>query len=317
MNGTDRTTDGSMTADASQEYSDLKKYIFWVLATLVPLTVINITIGVFSASLAIFSIALDCVASLILHSFNMVSVTVIQRRNSFNFPYGTGKLENFSGFLYAMIVIPMAMIIVNSALHRFLHPPATINLGLAQITVLLGVARSFFLLTWAKRLCSRYPDHSPMTHSYQVNLRLTLINYLSVLAGLLCGLWLFSSGYVQAAVSLDLIIGVSAALYMFYCAIGVLISNFKSLIDLPLPEVDQYKILKALVADFDTYEGIGNLYTQLSGSTRFVQMEIYFKGTTTVAVIECLRGRLEERLREHFTKLVFHMIPLVRDDTPD
>jgi divalent metal cation (Fe/Co/Zn/Cd) transporter len=99
---------------------------------------------------------------------------------------------------------------------------------------------------------------------------------------------------------------------MFYCAIGVLVKNFKSLIDLPLPEADQYKILKALVADFDTYEGIGNFYTQLSGSTRFVQMELYFKETTTVEEIESLRMRLEERLKEFFSKLVFHLIPLVQ-----
>lgn len=65
-------------------------------------------------------------------------------------------------------------------------------------------------------------------------------------------------------------------LYLFYCAIGVLVKNFRSLIDLPLPEADQHKILKTLVEDFDNYEGIGNFYTQLSGSTCFVQLELYF-----------------------------------------
>lgn len=310
-------TEGYMTTKDSREYGDLKKYIFWVLATLAPLTAISIATGIISDSLTIFTIALDCGASLILHCFNMVAIIVIQRRNSFNFPYGTGKLENFSGFLYALIVIPMTLVIIHSALGRYLHPSATINLGLAQITVILGIIRAWALLAWASRLCRRYPDYSPMTHSYYVNLKLTLIRNLSILAGLLCGLWLFSSGYLRAAVALDLIIALLVALYMLYSAIGVLIKNFKSLIDLPLPEADQYKILKALVADFDTYEGIGNFYTQLSGSTRFVQMEIYFKGTTSVEEIESLRRRLEERLQEHFSKLVFHLIPLVQREMPD
>lgn len=61
--------------------------------------------------------------------------------------------------------------------------------------------------------------------------------------------------------------------------------------------------------DFDNYEGIGNFYTQLSGSTRFVQMELYFKETTTVEEIESLRMNLRERLREHFSKLVFQSDP--------
>jgi divalent metal cation (Fe/Co/Zn/Cd) transporter len=123
---------------------------------------------------------------------------------------------------------------------------------------------------------------------------------------------LFSEGHVQAAVAVDLIIGLSVVLYMFYCAIGVLVKNFRSLIDLPLPEADQHKILKALVVDFDAYEGIGNFYTQLSGSTRFVQIELHFKETTTVEEIESLRMRLEDRLKEYFRKLVFHLIPLAQ-----
>jgi cation diffusion facilitator family transporter len=312
MSAASPNTEGHMTPKDGQEYRDLKRYIFWLLATLAPLTAINIAIGILSGSLTIFTIAVEGVASLILHSFNMAAIIVIQRRNSFNFPYGTGKLENFSSFLYALIVIVISLTIINSALYRYLHPPATINLGLALITVILATIRAWVMVTWASRLCRRYSDHSPITHAYHVDLRLTLILNLSVFAGLLLGFWLFSAGHVQAAVAIDLIIALSVALYMFYCAIGVLVKNFRSLIDLPLPEVDQCRILKALVADFDNYEGIGNIYTQLSGSTRFVQMEIYFKASTAVEEIESLRSRIEERLKEHFSKLVFHLIPLVQ-----
>lgn len=313
MNAASIHTDDPGTPNDAQEYLDLKKYIFWVLATLAPLTAISVVIGFFSNSLTIFTTALDCGASLILHAFNMVSIIVIQRRNSFNFPYGTGKLENFSGLLYALIVIPMTLIIIHSAIGRYLHPPATIDLGLAQISVVLATVRAWALLSWASRLCRRYPDPSPMTQSYYVNLKLTLILNLSIIVGLLFGLWLLSSGHLRAAIAVDLIIGVSVALYMFYSALGVLTKNFRSLIDLPLPETDQYRILNAMVADFDHYEGFGNIYTQLSGSTRFVQMEIYFKGATSVDEIEALRGRLEERLKGHFSKLVFHLIPLVQE----
>ncbi|MBL0225149.1 MAG: cation diffusion facilitator family transporter [Geobacteraceae bacterium] len=303
-----------MPPNDAQEYADLKKYIFWLLVTLAPLTAINIVIGILSDSLTIFTIAVEGVASLILHSFNMAAVTVIQRRNSFSFPYGTGKLENFSSFLYSVIVILITLVIINSALNRYLHPPATINLGLAQITLVLAIIRAWVMVAWVSRLCRRYSDHSPMMHSYYVDLKLTLILNLSVFTGLLSGLWLFSEGHVQAAVAVDLIIGLSVVLYMFYCSIGVLVKNFRSLIDLPLPEADQHKILKALVEDFDNYEGIGNFYTQLSGSTRFVQMELHFKETTTVEEIESLRMRLEERLKKHFSKLVFHLIPLVQEE---
>lgn len=311
MSLTIENSDGKSTCLASQEYVDLKKFILWVFVTLAPLTVISIVVGIISGSLTIFTLALDYGASLVLHAFNMVSIIVIVRRNAFNFPYGTGKLENFSGFLYAMIIIPMVLIIIYTAVNRYLDPPLSIDLGLAQIVVILSVLRTLFLLQWISRLCRKYPDHSPMTHSYHVNLKLSLVIDISVISALIVGLWLSSTGYTGAAIRVDTIVAVCVALYIIRCAYDVLKGNFKSLIDLPLPEADQHKILKALVVDFDNYEGIGNLYTQLSGSTRFVQVELYFKETTTVEEIESLRMRLEERLREYFPRLVFHLIPLI------
>jgi cation diffusion facilitator family transporter len=306
-----RAGDARQSASAQdREYADLKRFIFWVLATLVPLTAVTITIGILSDSLTVFSLALDCGTSLILHSFNMVSIVIILRQNRFNFPYGTGKLENFSGFLYALLVIPMSLVILVSAVNRYLHPPASIDLGLAQISLVLSTVRACVLLAWASRLCKRYPNHSPMTQSYFVNHRLTLIRNLSIILGLLFGLGMLSSGHFRVALLVDLIIGISVAIYMLKCAVHLLTRNFRSLIDLPLPEADQYKILKTLVTDYDAYEGVGNIYSQFSGSNRFIQIELYFSETTTVADIEMLRARLEHNLRKHFGKLVFHLIPL-------
>lgn len=308
---------GHVPATHNNEYLDLKKYVIWVLATLLPLTVLTITIGILSHSLSIFSIALENATSVMVHIFNIITIIIILRQNSFNFPYGTGKLENFSGFLYAIIVIPITLVIINSAVNRYLNPPATINLGLAQVPLVLGTIRACIFTVWASRICKRYPDHSPLTFSYFISLKLTLILNLSIVAGLLIGLWMQSSGYLAAAVTADLIIAVAVALYMLYSAVGVLVKNFKSLIDLPLPETEQYKILNALVMDFDAYEGIGNIYSQLSGSNRFIQIELHFDKTTTVEEIENLRLRIDQRLREHFSKLVFHLIPLAQKNASD
>ncbi len=306
--------DAEVMLSDSQEYVDLKKYIFWVLATLVPLTAISVAVGMLSKSLTLFTVVIDCGAGLILHTFNMASIIVIQRRNAINFPYGTGKLENFSGFLYAIIIIPMALLIIYSAINRYLHPPVSINLGIVQIPVVLGALRAWILLIWASRICRKYPGHSPMTNAYYVNQKLVLIRNISIVGVLLFGFWFSSYGYLWVAIAIDTVVGVLIALYLSYCAYGVLTRNFKSLIDLPLPESDQYKILQALVADFDEYEGIGNFYTQLSGNTRFVQMELYFKNMTTVEEIESLRMRLEEKLKGHFSKMKFHLIPLAQKE---
>jgi cation diffusion facilitator family transporter len=295
-----------------QEYGDLKRLISWVLATLILLTLLTVLAGILSRSLAISAVAVDAGTSLVLHLFNIITIGIILRQNSFSYPYGTGKLENFSGFLYAALVMPGALLIIVSAVKRYLHPPAAIDFGPAQVMLILWLIRDLFLLFHASRIRRRYPDHSPMTESYFVNMKVTVTYSAAILAGLLFGSWMTSTGRPGIAVTVDLIIAVLVVAYMCYCAAGLLVRNFRSLIDMPLPETDQYKILNALTADFDSYEGIGNIYSQLSGSTRLIQIEIYFDPSTTAEEMDRLRDRIEERLRGHFNKLLFHLIPLVR-----
>lgn len=296
-----------------EEYSDLKKLIFRVLSTLILLTFLTILAGILSNSLAISAVAVDAGTSMVLHLFNMITIGIILRQNSFSYPYGTGKLENFSGFLYAALAMPGALLIIVSAVKRYLHPPAAIDFGPAQVMLILWLIRDVSLFFFASRICRRYPDHSPMTESYLVNMKVTVTYTIAILAGLLFGSLMYSTGRSGIAIAVDLIIAVLVVAYMCYCAVGLLIRNFRSLIDMPLPETDQYKILNALTADFDAYEGIGNIYSQLSGSTRLIQIEIYFDPSTTAEEIDRLRGRIEERLRGHFGKLLFHLIPLVRE----
>lgn len=299
-----------------REYLELKKLISWVLGTLILMTLLTVVVGIYSDSLAISAVAVDAGTSLVLHLFNLVIIGIILRQNSFSYPYGTGKLENFSGFLYAALVLPGALLIIVAAVRRYLHPPAAIDFGPAQAMLILWLIRDLPLLFQAARICRRHPDHSPMTESYLVNMKITVVYSVAILAGLIFCSWMFSTGRTGIAVTVDLMIAVLVVVYMCYCAIGLLIRNFRSLVDMPLPETDQYQILNALTADFDAYDGIGNIYSQLSGSTRLIQVEIYFSPSTTAGEIDRLRGRIEERLRGNFRKLLFHLIPLVRFTEP-
>lgn len=297
----------------NREYHDLQGLISWVLATLLLLTVLTVIIGVISDSLAIDAFAVDAGASLVLHLFNLICVRIVLRQNSFSYPYGTGKLENFSGFLFAVIALPGALLLMVVAARRFLLPSAAIDFGLPQLMLVLWLLRDLILYLWSQRICRRYPECSPLTHAYQVITKYNLVCSVAILAGLVLGSRISAAGYPGGAQAVDLLIAVLIALYMGYCAVGLLVRNFRSLIDLPLPEQDQLAILRALTADFNAYEGIGNIYSQMSGSTRLIQIELYVLPSTTADEIEQLRCRIEQRLQGQFRKLLFHLIPLVQN----
>ncbi len=296
------------------EYFELKRLIFFTLWSLVFEIVLTVAVQIFSGSLALGAVLIDSAASMLLHIFNMISVGIILRRNAFSHPYGTGKLENFAGFLYAVATVPGGLWIIFSAYNNYLNPPQNVYLGPATVCTLVFIIRAYWLYGIAKRIVQRYPQSSPMTITYFVGMRVTTISSVMLFAGMLIGYSMSFTKHAAAVIYFDIAIASVIGLYMLYTGISILISNFKSLVDMPLPEPDQFKILQALTAHFEDYEGIGNVYSQLSGSTRLVQIELYVKAELTARDINDLSAAIEKRLKEQFGKLVFHLIPLVREN---
>lgn len=294
------------------EYLELQRLIFWTLGSLLLLIGLTAIVQAVSGSLTVGAVLIEASTSVLLHVFNAVIIGIILRQTPFSHPYGTGKLENFAGFLYAMLAIPGGIWILVSAYGSYLQPPPTANLGLATLAILFSVLRSVGLLRMAQRMVQRYAHHSPLTQSYLVNMRVSAVTDLSLLVGVLMGFGVSLTRHASVAVYVDMAIASLQGLYLLHCAIQVLLANFKSLVDLPLPEADQLKIMQALTAHFEAYEDIGKVYTQLSGSTRLVQIELYVTPDTTAQDIQALRADLENKLKKHFGKLVFHLIPLVK-----
>jgi len=294
------------------EYVELQRLIFRVLWSLVLLIVIAVVMQLISGSLTLGSLLIDSSASLLLHVFSMVSIGIILRQNAFSHPYGTGKLENFAGFLYAIIAIPGGLWILYAAYQVHLQPPATTNLGPTTLVILFSLLRSVWLFLLARKIVRSYAHSSPMTKSYLVDSRVSSVTDLLLLIGVLIGFGVSFTDQGDMAIYFDIVIASLQGLYLLHSAIHVLLDNFKSLIDLPLPEDDQMKIMQALTAHFEAYEDIGNVYTQLSGSTRMVQIELYVKPDTSAAEIQSLSTDMENRLKQHFGKLLFHLIPMVK-----
>lgn len=271
-----------------------------------------IIVQIMAGSLTLGALLIDSATSLLLHIFNMVSVGIILRQNAFSHPYGTGKLENFAGFLYAVLAIPGGLWILYSVYGSYLQPPQTVSLGLSTLPILFATVRVVWLFRMVRGVYQRAAHPSPMTHSYLVNLRVTVVMNTLLLTGVLIGYGVSLTQHGGMAAYVDMAIASLQGAYLLYSATQVLLANFKSLIDLPLPEVDQMRIMHALTAHFDAYEDIGKVYTQLSGSTRMVQIELFVKPDTSAAEIQSLSANIENRLKQHFGKLLFHLIPLVK-----
>jgi cation diffusion facilitator family transporter len=286
---------------------ELKRLVDLTFYSLIPLLVLTLATGILSNSITILAVAFDYGLSFIVQLFAFKSIRTIVKSNVMKFPYGTGKLENFSAIVYGSLAIPISLFIIYSSFTRLIIPPA-ISFGIAQIPLIPNLVRSILLFRKARQL--KQTNESPMLHSYYVNFKVSTLIDVGVLASLSVVFLLANLGHGNIAIVIDPTVSLFLGAYMLFCGVTLTIKNFKVLIDLPLPENDQLRIMSILAQEYSGYENIGNIYTRFSGKTRFIEVELYLKKDLSLEEITNLGQRIEGRLRQHFQDLRFVLIPL-------
>ena len=286
----------------------LKRLIDLGFYSLIPLTFVFIVSGILANSLTVMSMALDCGLAFIVQFFAFQSIRTIQKSDIIRFPYGTGKLENFSGFLYGALAIPTGVYIFYFSVFRLLSPVQAISFTIAQIPLLPSLARSLCLFRYARLL--RKQADSPMIDAYHFAFKISAVMDAAVLSVIIVAWLLARCGHGTLAYYLDPAVSTLLALYMLYTGVTLMIANFKIMMDLPLPEKEQLKIMNVLCREYDSYENVGNIYTRRSGRQRFIEIELYLNENTGLKDIVALKARLQKGLEESFEDVKFGLIPL-------
>jgi divalent metal cation (Fe/Co/Zn/Cd) transporter len=206
----------------------------------------------------------------------------------FQYPYGTGKLEDFVGFLSGVCIIPLALAIMLAAVRRYIHPPESIDLGIA-LFFLIPVIRLLIIAICITRLGQKYPARSLLFRAYYVDYRASLINEGAIFCMLLLAFFMEKRGDLSLAIIMDIVVAALIALYLLYNGFFMITRNVLSLMDLPLGEKSQHKIFECRTQEFESYANAGAIYTRMSSKTRIVQLELYFNKDTTILEIEHLR----------------------------
>jgi len=298
----------NLNMDSDVTLRGLKRLVDAAFYSLIPLALITLAVAILSNSLAILSMFIDYGLSFVVQLFAFQSIRAIMQSNVIKFPYGTGKLENFSGFLYGTLSIPMSLCILYVTVCRFIEPAQTVSLSIAQLALIPSLARSLYLFFRSRKLKSQID--SPMVESYYVNFKVSTLFDFGILLALGTSITMTYIGYASLAGYIDPLVSFVLAVFMLYHGVILAKNNFKILMDLPLPEDEQLKIMNVLIREFDNYENVGNIYTRRSGRQRFLDVELYLNENMTIRDTARLQSSMKVHLQEHFGEISFNLIPL-------
>ncbi len=302
--------DSPAANDSTQELRDLRRVVDWGFGSLIPLTLLFAAVGMAAGSLTISTVALDYGLSIVVNLFAFIAIRAMLKKSVFTFPYGVGKLENFTGLLYGALLIPTAGFLIYAAINRLFTPQHAILFGISQIPMALSLIRSAGLLVMTSRIVRRSRAGSSMGSSYVVTYKVALVTDVCVIASLSMAMVFERMGMGRMASMTDTVMTVLLTVYMLVNGGRLVVENFKVLMDLPLPEEDQLKILEVLTSEYANYANIGTVYTRRSGNKRFVELELFFEPHTVLARIAEVEARIRSRLSIHFPDMAFQLIPL-------
>ncbi len=294
--------------DPSVEHEQLRRLIGVLLVTSIPMLAFTLYVGLTSGSLSVITVLLDSGVNLLLNLATFFVLRIVAGSNVFSFPYGTGKLENFTSFFHGCGIVLVGGTMIYQGVQRLGSPPVRVSLGLAQLAVLAGVARMAFIVAWLSRMVRRSPERSPLLHVYHLSFTAGIWYSSALLFAMATG-WLLSWRWGDGfELAVDLILAAAYSFFLLLNGLRVIHANFRALLDLPLPEVDQLKILRVLTHNVDAYDDVVNVFTRFSGGRRRVEIELSFPPETTAVRIEHLRSRIHDELGELLGSVEFHLI---------
>jgi len=299
----------ALVAGTTDDDRRLHRLMLWGYFSLFPFAVMFIVMAALANSSAVVVYTVQSAISITVQTFSIYAIRQVMSGDQFRFPYGAGKLEDFSAFLCGVLYVPTGLYMAFDAASRLVHPQH-VGYVLSLIPIGLSAMRMVVLYVLVRRLARRVKAPSPLLRAYLLDYRVGLLSDVGVIGAFAVGWLLVRQGLVSMGDRVDPLIGLTISLYMVWVGVFLVRRNFSALMDLPLPEDEQLRVMKVLARHYADYETIGMLYTRASGKRRFVEIELVFPGERTIDEIAALSTAMEEGLAAEMPGLTFRIIPV-------
>jgi ferrous-iron efflux pump FieF len=294
---------------AGDDERRLYRVMLWGYFTLFPLSAMFIVTAVLAHSSAVLVCSVLSAISITVQSFSIFALRQVLRGDTFRFPYGAGKLEDFAAFLCGVLFVPSGLFMVYEAAGRLVHP-GDVRYLIGLVPVMLSAVRVACLYFAVRRLSRETRAPSPLLRAYLLDYRISLLNDLGIIVAFAVGWALTYGGAAAFGERVDPLIAAAISVYMVWSGVWLVRRNFRALVDLPLPEAEQLRVMKVLAAHYADYETVGTVYTRASGKRQYVEIELGFAGETTLRRIEDLSEAMEEELARELPGLTFRIVPV-------
>ncbi|MCL4435364.1 MAG: cation-efflux pump [Thaumarchaeota archaeon] len=254
------------------------------IAVSIGLTILKLTVGLLTNSLAILSLAVDSFFDIAGSATTLLSTRMSSRPPDREHPYGHGKIENFAGLLVtSMLLITVSYLFYESFL-RILNPVPVISETIGVVGMVIGIVVEFFFSSFLLRVGRRYNSQVLEANSLQFRMDIWTQSFVIV------GLFFTSLGYPIV----DPITALLISVYIAYLGVNIGRKAADALLD-RAPSVLFKQVEEAVEGCVEVVK-YDNLRIRTAGSQTFVDLRIYVPRIFTLDKAHNIASKVERRI---------------------
>ncbi len=282
---------------------DLRPFAWLSIAAAIATITLKSGAWLLTGSVGLLSDAAESAVNLMAAIVALIALTVAARPADDGHPFGHTKAEYFSAAAEGQMIFVAAVVIIWSAVQRFLHPQPLSNVGVGlAISVVASVING--VVAWVLIRAGR--EHRSLTLTADGRHLLTDV-WTSV--GVVVGILLVA---VTGIHRLDPVVAILVGLNIVVTGWRLMQQSVSGLMDSALPAADGAAIAAVLNGFAGPEVGFHGLRTRVSGHHGFAEVHVLVPGSWSVQRSHDLVGHIEEAVNAQVgnVTLLAHVEPV-------
>ncbi len=273
------------------------------------LTIIKLTVGIFSGSVAILASAIDSLLDLTVSLFNYFALHKAEQDPDEKFHFGKSKLEPLAAVIEGTIISMSALFILYEALMKITHSHKiemlTESMGVMIVSIVITALLVAFLNYVAKK------TNNMVIKADALHYKTDLFSNTAVLVAI-------AAVYYTGITLIDPVLGIFISIYMIYSAYPIMKEGILMLLDVAIPK-EEIAMIEEILKNEKDINGYHYLKTRAAGSNVFISVHIVFTPDIKLYDAHLIGDKIEAKIRKAFEKIekkahiLIHLDPY--DDT--
>ena len=270
------------------------------------LTILKLTIGILSGSVAVLASAVDSVLDLFVSIFNYFAISNSEKPADSQFNYGRGKIEALASVIEGTIITISGLFLFYSAIDKYINNKVS---SMGETSILIMIISLFItigLVAYLNAVAKK--TNNMVIKADALHYKTDVWTNIAVLISLF-------GVYFTSYEIIDVLIGGAISIYIVYSAYELIEDGILVLLDSSLDENITNKIKDVLTSEIQVND-YHFLKTRTAGHNNFVDVHLVFDCVITLMEAHRVSDKIEEKI-EQLDKNKFWVINIHLDPYDD